>query len=109
MPARRPAWARTAPGAPTPVRVQWAHGFHIKFGWYAWSPGDGAKRVARPAVRLLAELFAALPGRIARLRGKASGGGGEDGGGGGGGYGKPATALEVGVGAGAGAPAGYRP
>jgi hypothetical protein len=107
VPARLSAWACTAPVALMPARAQWAHGFHIKFGWYAWSPGDGAKRVARPAVRLLAELFAELPGRIASLRGKASGGGGEGGGGYGGG--KPAAALEVGVGAGAGAHAGYRP
>ena len=76
------------------ARAQWAHGFHIKFGWYAWSPGDGAKRVARPATRLLAALFAELPGRVASLRAKAPGAP----------AGKPAAALEVGVGAGAGAP-----
>ena len=71
--------------------MQWAHGFHIKFGWYAWSPGDGAKRVARPATRLLASLFAELPGRMAGLRDKAPAPA----------NGKPPAALEVGVGAGA--------
>lgn len=80
-----PAGLKSADGA------QWAHGFHIKFGWYAWSPGDGAKRVARPATRLLASLFAELPGRMAGLRAKAPATA----------NGKPPAALEVGVGAGA--------
>ena len=46
--------------------AQWAHGYHIQFGLYAWSPGDGAKRTQRAATPSLAAIYKDLPARLAR-------------------------------------------
>jgi hypothetical protein len=48
--------------------VQWAHGYNIQFGLYAWSPGDGAKREERAATPLLAGIYKELPLKMRRYR-----------------------------------------
>ena len=44
--------------------VQWAHGFDIKFGLYAWEPGMGSRREIRAATPLLAGIYKELPAQV---------------------------------------------
>ena len=46
--------------------AQWAHGYHIQFGLYAWSPGDGPKRTQRAATPSLAAIYKDMPARLAK-------------------------------------------
>ena len=47
--------------------AQWAHGYNIQFGLYAWSPGDGAKRTQRAATPSLAAIYKDMPARLAKM------------------------------------------
>ena len=47
--------------------VQWAHGFDIKFGLYAWEPGMGSRREIRAATPLLAGIYKELPAQVVTL------------------------------------------
>ena len=44
--------------------LQWAHGFDIKFGLYAWEPGMGRRREIRAATTLLADIYKELPAQV---------------------------------------------
>lgn len=44
--------------------MQWAHGFDIKFGLFAWEPGMGSRREIRAATPLLAGIYKELPAQV---------------------------------------------
>ena len=44
--------------------LQWAHGFDIKFGLFAWEPGMGSRRDMRAATPLLANIYKDLAAQV---------------------------------------------
>ena len=48
--------------------LQWAHGFDIKFGLYAWEPGMGSRREERAATPLLANIYKNLASQVPASR-----------------------------------------
>ena len=44
--------------------MQWAHGFDIKFGLFAWELGMGSRREIRAATPLLAGIYKELPAQV---------------------------------------------
>ena len=47
---------------------EWAEGWTIKFGLYAWNHGGNQDRIMRPSTPLLADIFKTMPARMQAAR-----------------------------------------